>query len=197
MRNKFGLKFDKFAGLLEGLFPVCLYIENKGAHYDEDIILRVKYSLSEEDHYFKNMHDRINKNDLIILKEYFKPKLVPHISLYDNYPIYVPNIIPSKKMIGNFPYDMKMIDDIEDEGYLSKSAKVELEYYHNFDVFYDSTNFVTTFIIKFKKISPKESKLLPTYIFIRDYVSEIEYEIISKFSFESIQGKLIKISSNY
>lgn len=63
-------------------------------------------------------------------------------------------------MIGNSPYDMKMIDDIEDEGYLSKSAKVELEYYHNFDVYYDSTNFVTTFIIKFKKISLKESKLL-------------------------------------
>ena len=79
--------------------------------------------------------------------------------------------------------------DENDIEYLQKETQSIIEQKYCYDILVKDNNVYMSF--RLNKISPNEKIFFPSYIFVNDDLSEINYTIKSKYSFENEKGQLI------
>ena len=164
----------KFSDLFSRAEKTCLYIENKGMHYDENIELILK----------------IKKN------KYFN--VLQHLQAYSNeeYDEIFSELVknPLSKDISEFKGEWKVCTPLQMHfGYATPEYKKEyMEYLVDREYPYEivvESDYVYMKIV-FKVINAGQKMYLPSAILSVMHLKEIEYSITSKYSYGIIRGNL-------
>lgn len=169
---------------------LCLYIENCGKHFDEDIEVTISFNKECYIRFWELLD--LNKGNFEFYEKFLPIEKSVDINAYPDYKNRVVETPPIK--YASQPIGMGMTvpttyTDENDIEYLQKETQSIIEQKYCYDILVKDNNIYMSF--RLNKISPNEKIFFPSYIFVNDDLSEINYTIKSKYSFENEKGQLI------
>lgn len=159
-----------------------LALTNEGNEFDEDIILNIfipKGSICDISKL--ELYSNSLKHNQKFMK-IFASKTNSNIDEFDNYGIY-----PTVRTPIQIPLSLGNAYDKSDEEYETEKMNAEISYLYEPLEILTSDAVFDVIKIKFKKLLPNQTQILPAPLFLNCDIKEINYTIISKHSSRKIE----------
>lgn len=185
-----GIAVQKELNIFRENNQLCLYVENSGKHFDENIEVTISFNKECYINICKLL--TLNKSNFEFYEKFLPIKKSVDINAYPDYKNRVAETPPIK--CASQPVGMGLtipttyIDE-NDPKYLKKETQSIIEQKYCYDILVKDNKIYMSF--RLNGISPNEKIFFPSYIFVNNDLSEINYTIKSKYSFENEKGQLI------
>ena len=168
---------------------LCLYIENSGKHFDEDIEVTISFN---KDCYIKFWELlKLDKRNFKFYEKFLPIEKIVDINAYPDFKNRNKEIPPLKfasQSIGMGVSVPTSYTDEDDAEYLRRETNSIIEQKYCYDIIVQDDKIYMSF--RLSKISPNEKIFFPSYIFVSDDLKSINYTIKSKYSFENEKAQL-------
>lgn len=168
---------------------LCLYIENSGKHFDEDIEITISFNKECYIKFWELL--KLDKRNFEFYEKFLPIEKTININAFPDYKNRIPEPPPIKfehQPIGMGLTTAITYTDENDVEYLERETNAILEQLYCYETIVDSDKIYLSF--RLNKITPNENIFFPAYIFVSDGLTEIDYIIKSKYSFENEKGQL-------
>lgn len=169
---------------------LCLYVENSGKHFDEDIEVTVSFNKECYVKFWELL--KSDKRNLEFYEKFLPIEKTIDINAYPDYKtrmIETPPVKFASQPIGMGLTVPTSYADEDDAEYLKRERQSIIEQKYCYDIIVQEDKIYMSF--RLNKISPNEKIFFPSYIFVNEGLTEINYTIKSKYSFENEKGQLI------
>lgn len=192
--NKFASSLSRnsiyhiFMSRFDGCGRVALYIENQGNHFDENIDLTIKVPALYAVNLLSELLKAPNRNYEKYFEAFTDLPSNPEVSSYQC-SSFRPSLAPPA-VFPSFSLETRESDKYDKE-YMVYLVE---RYYQGMEVFSDGQ--FLYYKISFETINSGQKMFLPVALVFRDGITNIEYNLTSKYSMGIVEGKLIKEDSD-
>ena len=168
---------------------LCLYVENSGKHFDEDIEITISFNKECYIKFWELL--KLDKRNFEFYQKFLPIEKTVDINEYPDYKNRIPETPPIKfgrQSVGMGLTTATTYTDENDVEYLERETNAIIEQLYCYETIVKDDKIYLTF--KINNISPNEKIFFPAYIFVNDNLTEIYYSIKSKYSYENEKGLL-------
>jgi len=168
---------------------LCLYVENSGKHFDEDIEITISFNKECYIKFWELL--KLDKRNFEFYQKFLPIEKTVDINEYPDYKNRIPETPPIKfghQSIGMGLTTATTYTDENDVEYLERETNAIIEQLYCYETIVKDDKLYLSF--KINNISPNEKIFFPAYIFVNDNLTEINYTIKSKYSYENEKGLL-------